>query len=68
MTEEESENAYEDEYMFIVKSTSLESAKNTNYDIPNNFKKTNIKNYNSKNMPILSKEQITNLIDDSIFK
>jgi FlaA1/EpsC-like NDP-sugar epimerase len=64
MTEEESENAYEDEYMFIVKPPILEIAEDTNYEMPNNFKKTTLKNYNSKNMPLLSKEEIKILIND----
>ncbi|NPV50420.1 MAG: polysaccharide biosynthesis protein [Candidatus Methanofastidiosum sp.] len=68
MTEEESENAYEDEYMFIVKPPILEIAEDTNYEMPNNFKKTTLKNYNSKNMPLLSKEEIKILINDSMPK
>lgn len=68
MTDEESENAYEDEYMFIVKPPILEIAEDTNYEMPNNFKKTTLKNYNSKNMPLLSKEEIKILIKDSIPK
>ncbi len=68
MTEEESKNAYEDKYMFIVKPPIIEITAETNYDIPKNFKKTDIKNYNSKNTQLLDKEEIKNLIDDSIPK
>jgi len=68
MTDEESENAYEDEHMFIVKPPILEIAEDTTYDIPNSFKRTEVKNYNSRNMPLLNKEEIKSLINDSILK
>ncbi|HOE93690.1 MAG TPA: polysaccharide biosynthesis protein [Methanofastidiosum sp.] len=66
MTIEESENAYEDKHMFIVKPPVLEIAEDTNYEMPNSFKKTEVKNYNSKNMPLLNKEEIKILINDSL--
>jgi len=68
MTDEESENAYEDEHMFIVKPPILEIAEDTTYDNPNSFKRTEVKNYNSRNMPLLNKEEIKSLINDSILK
>jgi len=68
MTEEESENAYEDKYMFILRPPILEMSEGYVYTIPEEFIKTKIKEYNSKNMPLLSKKEIKSLIDDSMSK
>ena len=68
MTEEESENAYEDNHMFILRPPILEISEGCVYGIPKEFIKTKIKNYNSKNMSLLSKKEIKNLIDDSMSK
>jgi FlaA1/EpsC-like NDP-sugar epimerase len=58
MTEEEAENAYENEEMFVVLPQSSDVTGELSYKLPDNFKKTQKREYSSKGIELLAKEEI----------
>ena len=63
MTEEESENAYENEEMFVVLPQTFDMTGNLTYNFPDNFKKTQERLYSSKDVKLLTKEEIKAIIE-----
>lgn len=62
MTEEEAENAYEDEEMFIVLPQTSGITGELSYNLSNNFKKSEKKEYSSKNTKLLTMEEVRAII------
>lgn len=62
MTEEEAENAYEDEEMFVVLPQTFDITGKLTYNFPDNFKKTQERTYSSKDVKLLTKEEIKAII------
>jgi FlaA1/EpsC-like NDP-sugar epimerase len=66
MREEEAENAYEDDEMFVVLPQTFDITGKLSYNLPDNFKKTEKREYSSKNVKLLTKEEdIKNLLFES---
>ena len=64
MTEDEAENAYEDEEMFVVLPKTFGIMGKLSYKLPDNFKKTQKKEYSSKGVKLLTKEEIRSLLNE----
>ena len=64
MTEDEATNAYEDGEMFVVLPQNFEITSKPSYKLPDNFKKTHVKEYSSKDVKLLTKEEIKSLLND----
>jgi FlaA1/EpsC-like NDP-sugar epimerase len=64
MTEDEAENAYEDEEMFVVLPQSFGMINKLSYKLPENLKKTEKKEYSSKGVKLLTKEEIRSLLTE----
>ena len=58
MTEEEAMNAYEDEEMFVVLPQAFDTTGELSYKLPDNFKKTQEREYSSKNAKLFTKEEV----------
>ena len=67
MTEEEAENAYEDEEMFVVLPRTLGIVGDLPYKLPDNFKKSENRKYSSENVKLLTKEEVKAIINESIW-
>jgi len=64
MTEDEATNAYEDGEMFVVLPQNFEIISKPSYKLPDNFKKTHVKEYSSKDIKLLTKVEIKSLLND----
>ena len=64
MTEDEAENAYEDEEMFVVLLQNFGLTGKSSYILPDNFKKSQKGEYSSKAVKLLSKEEIRLLLNE----
>ena len=64
MTEDEAENAYEDEEMFVILLQTFDITCELLYDLPDNFKKAQKRKYPSKNVKLLTKEEIKSLLKE----
>ncbi len=64
MTEDEVENAYEDEEMFIVLPQNFDLTGKSLYKLPDNFKKIPMKDNSSKGVKLLTKEEIRLLLTE----
>ena len=65
MTEDESDNAYEDEEMFVVLPRTLGIVGDLSYKLPDNFKKSENRGYSSENVKLLTKEEVKAIIKES---
>ena len=66
MTEDEAENAYESEEMFIVLPQIFDTISELlSYKLPDNFKKTQKGVYSSKGGKLLTKDEIRSLLNES---
>jgi FlaA1/EpsC-like NDP-sugar epimerase len=63
MCDYESENAFENDSMFIIKPPTLEIGPRTTISLPEDFKKVHINEYTSKNQKFLTKDEIRAIID-----
>jgi FlaA1/EpsC-like NDP-sugar epimerase len=64
MTEEEAENAYEDEELFVVLPQTFEIAGKLSYKLLDKFKKSEKKEFSSKNVKLLTKKEIKSLLNE----
>jgi len=64
MTEDEAENAYEDEEMFVVLPQTSDITGKLSYKLPDDFKKNEKREYSSKGVKLLTKEEIKALIKE----
>ena len=64
MTEEEAENAYEDEEMFIVLPQTFGITGEPPYNLSDNFKKTQKKVYSSNGVKLLAEQGIRSLLNE----
>ena len=64
MTEDEAENAYEDEEMFVVLPQTFDIMGKLPYKLPDNLKKAQVRDYSSKDVKLLSKEGIKSLLNE----
>jgi len=64
MTEDEAENVYEDEEMFIILPQTADLISKLSYKPPKNFRKAEKREYSSKNVKLMSKEQIRSLLNE----
>ena len=62
MTEDEVENAYEDEEMFVVLPQTFDVTGKLLYKLPDNFKKAQKREYSSKGVKLLTKREIKAII------
>ena len=62
MIEEEAENAYEDEEMFIVLPQTFGITGKLSYNLSDNFKKSEKREYSSKNTKLLTVEEVQAII------
>ena len=62
MIEEEAENAYEDEEMFIVLPQTFDITGKISYNLSDNFKKSEKREYSSKNTKLLTMEEVKAII------
>lgn len=62
MIEEEAENAYEDEEMFIVLPQTFDITGELSYNLSDNFKKSEKREYSSKNTKLLTMEEVKAII------
>jgi len=62
MTEEEAMTAYEDEEMFVVLLQTFDITGEFAYQSTDNFKKTKKREYSSKNVKLLTREEVKSLI------
>ena len=62
MTEEEATDAYEDEKMFVVLPQTADIACKLSYKLPDNFKKSEKREYSSKSVKLLTKEEVKAII------
>lgn len=63
MTEDEAANAYESEEMFVVLPQTIETTNKLPYKLPDNFKKAQTREYSSKGVKLLTKEEIRSLLN-----
>ena len=63
MIEEEVENAYEDEEMFVVLPQTFDVTGKLLYNLPDNFKKMRKGGYSSKDMNLLTKGEIKSMLN-----
>jgi FlaA1/EpsC-like NDP-sugar epimerase len=68
MTEDESENAYEDEGMFVVLPSTFDVTGKLLYNLPDNFKKAQKKEYSSKGVKLLTKGRLKLLLKELNFE
>ena len=68
MTEDEAENAYEDEEMFVVLPQNVNIVDETSYKLHDNFEKTQRREYSSESVELLTKEEIRALIKRIVVK
>jgi len=66
MYEHEIKNAYENQYMFIIKPPSFEFEPKAIISLPKDFKKVKIQEYTSQNQVFLTKKEIREMIDNKI--
>ena len=64
MTEDEAENAYEDEEMFIVLPQTFDITGKLPHKFPDNLKMTRVREYSSKDVKLLTKEGIKSLLNE----
>ena len=64
MTEDEAENAYEDEEMFIVLPQTFDMTGELSYNLPDNFKKAQEREYSSKSVKLLTRVEIKQLLKE----
>jgi len=64
MTEDESENAYEDEEMFVVLSQNPEVTDRSSYKLSDNFKKAQKREYSSNDVKLLDRGEIKLLFNE----
>ena len=62
MTEEEAMTAYEDEEMFVVLPQTADIVGELLYKLPENFKKSEKREYSSKNVKLLTREEVKAII------
>jgi FlaA1/EpsC-like NDP-sugar epimerase len=62
MTEDEAENAYEDEEMFVVLPKTFDIRGELSYKLPDNFKKAQKREYSSKDVKLLTKRELKAII------
>ena len=62
MPEEEAMNAYEEEEMLVVLPQTFDIAGELSYKLPDNFKKSEKREYSSKNVKLLTKEEVKAII------
>ena len=67
MTEEEAENAYEDEEMFVVLPQTFDRAGELSYKLPDNFKKSEKREYSSKSesVKLLTRAEVKAIIKEA---
>jgi len=64
MTEDEVENAYEDEEMFILLPQNCDLTGKSLYKLPDNFRKTPVRDKSSKGVKLLTKGEIRSLLTE----
>ena len=64
MTEDEATDAYEDKEMFVVLPQTLEIMGRLSYKLRDNFKKAQKREYSSKGVKLLTKEEIRSLLTE----
>ena len=64
MTEDEATDAYEDKEMFVVLPQTLEIMSRLSYKLQDNFKKAQNREYSSKGVKLLAKEEIRSLLNE----
>ena len=62
MTEEEADNAYENEEMFVVLPQTFDRTGELSYNLPDIFKKAQAREYSSKGVKLLTKEEVKAII------
>jgi FlaA1/EpsC-like NDP-sugar epimerase len=62
MIEEEAENAYENEAMFVVLPQTFGITGKLSYNLSDNFKKSEKREYSSKDVKLLTKEEVKAII------
>ena len=62
MTEEEAVNAYEDEEMFVVLPQTFDVTGELPYNLPDNFKKAQEREFSSERVKLLTREEIKHLL------
>ena len=62
MTDDEAENAYEDEEMFVILPQTFDIMGKLSYKLPDNFKKAQKREYSSKGVKLLTKKEIRSLL------
>jgi UDP-N-acetylglucosamine 4,6-dehydratase len=65
MTEDEAENAYEDEEMFVVLPQTFDMTGELSYNLPDNFKKAQKREYSSKNVKLLTRKEVKAIIEET---
>jgi len=64
MTEDEAENAYEDEEMFVILPQTFDIMGKLSYKLPDNFKKAQKREYSSKGVELLTIEETKLLLNE----
>ncbi|MBA7616553.1 UDP-N-acetylglucosamine 4,6-dehydratase (inverting) [subsurface metagenome] len=64
MTEDEAKYAYKSEEMFVVLLQTVETTGKLSYKLPDNFKKAQTREYSSKDVKLLTKEEIRSLLNE----
>lgn len=64
MTEDEAENAYEGEDMFIILPQTFDLISKSSYNLSKNFKKAEKRAYSSKNVKVMTKEEVKSLLNE----
>ena len=64
MTEDEAQNAYESKEMFVVLPQIFDITGKPSHKVPDNFKKTRKREYSSKDVKLLTKEEIRSLLNE----
>ena len=66
MTEEEAMTAYEDEEMFVVLPQTADIVGELSYKLPENFKKSEKREYSSKNVKLLTREEVKAILKKTV--
>ena len=66
MTEEEAMTAYEDEEMFVVLPQTADIVGELLYKLPENFKKSEKREYSSKNVKLLTREEVKAILKKTV--
>ena len=66
MSKEEAENAYEDEEMFVVLPQTADIVGELSYTLPENLKKTEKREYSSKNVKLLTREEVKAILKKTV--